>query len=139
MSSYAVKQSILNYVATKFSSIPIVEIDEKKDKRNLPDVAKFVAIVFVVADEEQIGMPYCYREEGRFLVTLVAKKPLDNLSPLFQEIETYRDKFRGKRVGEITFDSIGTPKFNDNDALKINGPYFCVSFYVDYFKDFKGA
>lgn len=139
MSSYAVKESILNYVSTNFSEIQSIEINEEREKRDLPDAAKFLTLAFVVADEEQIGMPDCYREEGRFLVTLVAKKPLNDLSPMFQEIETYRNGFRGKREGSITFESVGTPKFNDNESLKINGPYFSISFYVDYFKDFKGA
>ncbi len=132
MSSWPVKQKIIAYVKSIMPpGFNVFDLDSYL--KSFTGAQDFIILQFGISEEDIIGFPDRYREEGRVLIHYITevKTDLTDSSIAVEELRNLlRSTTRIDNIIEIL--NVGTPRFGTSDSIKIQGSKRGITFYIDY-------
>lgn len=147
MSSAATRTKIKDYFAANSAETLIdISLENRELTQMLNDygVGQFdnwVAIQFVGSDEEPISIEAkCYREFGAVFFHVVAPIQNDVLySNILPRVEVLRSVFRGQRIDDIIIESVSPINTEDGTTIDFDNGFTSGTFFINYYRDIKGA
>jgi hypothetical protein len=147
MSSKELRTQIKDYLALN-SGETVVDISG--EFRELIDVATYnsitpddnwAAIQFIGSDEEPISVEAkCYREFGSIFIHVIAPIQIDVVNAnILDRAETMRSLFRGKRINDIVIESVSPLSTESGTTLEFDNSFTSGTFFINYYRDIKGA
>lgn len=147
MSSVYVRTEIKSFLATNAPSETVIDLTALFDdfremlaEEGVQPDAPWLGLQFTGDDEIPIALAATndqgkYRETGTiyFHVAMVAR--LGAGDSLLTRGETLRNLLRGRRIGDITIDSVAPMNFDIGATLEFEGGYMSGSFLVSYRRD----
>lgn len=147
MSSKETRVQIIDYFKAN-SAETLVDISG--EFRDLIDVATYnnitfeddwVALQFIGADEEPISIDTnCYREFGVVFFHVIAPIQINVVNDnILDRTEALRSMFRGKRINDIVIESVTPLSTEAGTTLEFDNGFTSGTFYINYYRDIKGA
>lgn len=147
MSSSAVRTEILNFITTEFPLEKLVDLTA--EFRDLQDIMTahaiargetWLGIQFIGSEEIPITVQSHntkgkYRETGVILLHIVDVAKIGVGPALLARSETFRNKFRGQRLGRVLIESVSPPNFENGATLQFEGGYTSCSVTLVYEAD----
>lgn len=131
MSSIIVRNKVTSYLKAILPGMEVFDFDSYYKDSELNE--DYLIIKFGISEEDRIGIPDRFREEGRVLINYITSKKNDMTTPL-TSVEGLRNLLRDtNRIDNlIEVLNVGTPKFGTADSIKLVGPKKGITFYIDY-------
>ncbi len=147
MSSSYVRTQIKSFIDTNAPSEDVIDLtSDFQELRQLvadsgiqPD-APWLGIQFIGHDEIPVSLPATndqglYRESGGVFFHVVAVASIGVGDRLLARGESLRNLLRGRRIGEITVETVAPMSFDEGATLKFEAGYVSGSFLMSYHYD----
>lgn len=145
MSSTTVRNKIMTFLTTEYPTIKFLdmtleyfELREVLEDANISCSDSWVGVQFVGDDESPITTGSkdkgTFRELGSVFLHVVEPAQLGVVNLILPKIESFRDTFRGTRVGSIVIEKVSPPNF-DSGTLKFNDGWMSGSTNIQFYSD----
>ena len=147
MSSLHVRNEILNFLQTEIPTESVIdltgdflELSDLLEESGLQHGDPWLGLQFLGSEEIPVDVGATntrgkYREVGAIYLHIVDVASLGIHNVILSRAEAIRNKFRGRRIGQVIITGVAPANFGEGITLSFSGGYTAAVVQVDYTRD----